>query len=198
MDGLTSTILRCHLQLKLDNNTEGYGNCFPNAIVQQCRRPEIRKWLQEKRQESIVNNHQTLRNKVANFALKSNHQAVNQYKINYENIVSIENNKSWKEYWDGMIQEGSWVDAVFVQMTAWFLDLDILILTTSAKQSNPFIRIRGNITSTVEFSAGPPLLIGNYTNVHYQSLLPLSLIINQPYKLAKENKQENTKKEDFV
>ena len=97
-----------------------------------------------------------------------------------------------------MVQEGCWVDSVFVQMTAWFLGLDILILTTSAKQSNPFIRIIGNITSNVEFSAGPPLLIGNYTNVHYQSLLPLSLIINQPYKLAKENKQENTKKEDFV
>ena len=149
MNGLTSTILRCHLQLKLDNNTGGFGNCFPNSLVQQCQRPEIRRWLQENRKDSIVYNQLTLRNKVATLALKSKHKTVTQYKINYENILVIEDKKSWKQYWDEMVQEGSWVDSVFVQMTAWFLGLDILILTTSATQTIPFIRITGHVTNTL-------------------------------------------------
>ena len=37
MDSLTAAIQRCQLSLKLDNETEGQGNCFPNSIVQQCR-----------------------------------------------------------------------------------------------------------------------------------------------------------------
>ena len=203
MDGLTSTILRCRLQLKLDNKTEGFGNCFPNAIVQQCRRHEIRKWLQENRKESIVYNHQTLRNKVTSFALKSKHRTLTQYKTDYENILEIENKKSWNEYWHGMVQEGTWVDSVFVQMTAWFLGLDILILTTSAAQQNPFIRITGNIANTLEFSAGPPILIGNYTNVHYQSIIPLNMDLKfdqQPIMTSEENEAyiENIKKDEFV
>ena len=59
MDALTSTVLRCAFQLKIDNNTGGYGNCFPNAIVQQCRRPEIRKWLHENKKNLLftINKH---------------------------------------------------------------------------------------------------------------------------------------------
>ena len=30
MSGLAEAIRRCNLPLKLDNDTEGYGNCFPN------------------------------------------------------------------------------------------------------------------------------------------------------------------------
>ena len=201
MDALTSTILRCSLQLKLDNNTEGYGNCFPNAIVQQCRRPEIKKWLQENMLESIVYNQQTLRNRVANFAIKSKHKTVTQYKTNYENLLVMEDKKSWKQYWGGMVQAGCWVDSVFVQLTAWFLGLDILILTTSATQTKPFIRITGNVANTLEFSSGPPLLLGNYTNVHYQSLLPLNITFDhehQPSRSSEENEKENTTKDDFV
>ena len=38
MDTLTAAIQRCQLSLKLDNETEGQGNCFPNSIVQQKTR----------------------------------------------------------------------------------------------------------------------------------------------------------------
>ena len=201
MDALTSTILRCNLQVKLDNNTEGYGNCFPNAIVQQCRRPEIRKWLQENMQESLVYNQQTLRNRVANFAIKSKHQTVNNYKTNYENLLARKDKKSWKQYWAEMVQAGCWVDSVFVQLTAWFLRLDILILTTSSTRTEPFIRITGNLSNTLEFSSGPPLLLANYTNVHYQSLLPLNITSDhghQPSRSSEENHTDNSRKEDFV
>ena len=62
MDSLTSTIEKCNLQLRLDNNTEGYGNCFPNAIVQQCRRPEIKEWIQTNNPDAFVANPYTLSN----------------------------------------------------------------------------------------------------------------------------------------
>ena len=63
MDELTLAIKTCSLQFTQDNQTEGYGNYFPNAIVQQCRRPEVRKWLQDNQRDSIVYNQQTLRNR---------------------------------------------------------------------------------------------------------------------------------------
>ena len=53
---------------------------------------------------------------------------------------------------------------MFVQVTAWFLGLDIKILTTSATQKTPFIVLYGDINNVDKLSSGPPLLIGNYTN----------------------------------
>ena len=40
-DEIMETILRLQLPFKLDKPTEGLGNCFPIAIVQQLQRPEI-------------------------------------------------------------------------------------------------------------------------------------------------------------
>ena len=172
MDELTSTIRRCNLQLKLDNATEGYGNCFPNAIVQQCRRPEIRKWLQKNKPWAIVNSQQSLRNKVTNFSLKSGHNTIADLKRKYDNELDQANNISWTGYWNKMSQEGIWVEHMFVQVTAWYLGMDIQILTTSAAPKYPFINIHGDINNLDTPASGPTLLIGNYTNVHYQSLLP--------------------------
>ena len=45
---------------------------------------------------------------------------------------------------------------------------------TSSKPPNPYIVIIGNVSQIHNFVSGPPLLIGNYTNVHYQSLLPIT------------------------
>ena len=83
MDALTSTIESCKVQLKQDNNTEGYGNCFPNAIVQQCRRPEIQAWLKENNPSVIVTNHYALRKKLKTYALKSTHKTIMEYKRNF-------------------------------------------------------------------------------------------------------------------
>ena len=40
-DEIMATIHRLQLPFKLDELTEGLGNCFPMAIIQQLRRPEI-------------------------------------------------------------------------------------------------------------------------------------------------------------
>ena len=178
MAGLTSAIQRCSLQLKLDDKTEGYGNCFPYAIVQQCRRPEIRTWLQENKPQAIVNFHSTLRKKITNFALKSRHPTISDFKTKYDQILKQDNRKSWTEYWNEMAQDGTWIDYLFVQVCAWYMELDMLILTTSSTPTDPFIFISGNFNNIPASVTGPPLLLGNYTNVHYQSLLPVNNILN--------------------
>ena len=171
MSGLAEAIRRCNLQLKLDNKTEGYGNCFPNAIIQQCRRPEINNWLREKNPMGIFKSPQALRRQVTNFALNCQHKNVNEYKKNYETTLN-KTDRTWKDYWENMEKDGTWVDSIFIQTTAWMIGLDIQILTTSSKPNNPYIFISGNINNPLLKSAGPPMLVGNYTNVHYQSLVP--------------------------
>ena len=74
--------------------------------------------------------------------------------------------------------EGTWVESVFVQVTAWYIGLDIKILTTSSKAKNPFIIVTGRIDNLQDSSNCPQLLVGNYSNVHYQSILPLTIAFN--------------------
>ena len=172
MDTLTSAILRCDLKLALDNRTEGFGDCFPNAIVQQCRRPEVKAWLMKNKPSAIFTSPQTLRLKVKTFALQSNDEVVTNLRAKYEREIQPVDKKSWEDYWDLMGRKGTWVDHIFVQMTAWYMNLDIMVLTTSSQSENPFIHLNGNIKETSGNPSGPPLILGNYTNVHYQSLIP--------------------------
>ena len=191
MDSLTSSIIRCNLKLALDNPTGGFGDCFPNSIVQQCRRPEVKTWLMKHRPIANFTSAQTVRLKVTTFALDSREQAIVNLRTKYEIEIAPVDKKSWKEYWDQMGRRGTWVDHIFIQMTAWFMNLDILILTTSSQSENPFIHISGNIKNTLENISGPPLILGNYTNVHYQSLIPHK---QEFQSTANSNKQEATDK----
>ena len=84
MDGLAQAIQRCNLRLKLDNPTEGQGNCFPNAIVQQCRRPEVKAWLKEQNPDALFNGQYWVRKKVTTFAVQSRHETIIKLKIMYE------------------------------------------------------------------------------------------------------------------
>ena len=199
MDALTSTIRSCDVQLKLDNSTEGYGNCFPNAIIQQCRRPEIKAWLQENNPSAIVTSHNALRQKVKTYALQSTHKTLLEYKTNFETLIP-ERDSSWMNYWIKMGKDGTWVDSTFVQVTSWFMGLDILILTTSSKPDHPFMKIRGSLSGNSEPSAGPPLFLGYYTNVHYQSLLPTNMKqdSNSEGSFKEDNSKTEEKQDEFI
>ena len=212
MDSLSLAIKKCNLDLFLDNPTEGFGNCFPNALVQQCRRPEIKTWLQKNRPWAIFNGHQRVRTKITNFALKSKDQAITNLRAKYEQVIGPAENKTWNEYWNLMGKDGTWVDHIFIQMTAWYMTLDILILTTSSKPENPFIVISGHENTTDASHSDPPLLLGNYTNVHYQSLLPGKIVNLQEKKYEPDSlgqsasqinirepiKYQEGKKDDFI
>ena len=201
MDSLTTSIIRCNLQLKLDNATEGYGNCFPNAIIQQCRRKEILSWLQKNNKDAIFYSQECVRRKVTNFALKSQHRMVTDLKRKYEMEIQQVEKISWNEYWIQMAKDGTWVDHMFIQVTAWYTGLDILILTTSSLPESPFIFICGNIDNIQDNFRGPPMLLGNYTNVHYQSIIPNQMAskpgIDQTSEIS-DKKEEEGKSNDFT
>ena len=98
MDSLITKIRRCNLKLVLDNLTGGFGNCFPNAIVQQCQRPEVKEWLLKNKPELNFTSSQTLRSKVKNFALKSQEQTVLNTKKTYEENIGPVEKQSWEQY----------------------------------------------------------------------------------------------------
>jgi len=52
---IMNAISRCQLHMQLDEITQGDGNCFPRAVVQQCRREEIQKNIENsKKIRSII------------------------------------------------------------------------------------------------------------------------------------------------
>ena len=78
------------LPLKLDDITEGRGNCFPLAILAQCRRPEIFNQFDGSMQHLIYQNNPTiLRQQVQKFMMGSTHPKIQEYKSRYEEIISV-------------------------------------------------------------------------------------------------------------
>ena len=165
------------LPLKLDRITPGKGNCFPIAVLDQCKRPEIMRNLHPQIKKIVKCNMQTaqmlLRQSVRNFVQSSEHPAIRNYKNEYRQTVAVVEDRSWEENWAGMVQDKIWVDATFIQSTAWFLKHDIMIINTTNDDTNPLIIISGNIDNENIACSGASLTIGSKSNQHYQSLLPI-------------------------
>ena len=69
------------LPLKLDEITEGRGNCFPLAILAQGRRLEVLRNLNASTQNILQQNDPTmLRRAVLAFVTKSRHKTIQKYK----------------------------------------------------------------------------------------------------------------------
>ena len=96
-DEIMAKILEIQLPLKLDQPTEGLGNCFPIAIVQQLQRPEIFNQLRPKvkRLAKHVSGHTLLRQSVHAFIMKSRHPRVTEFRQQYEELEGQISGKSW-------------------------------------------------------------------------------------------------------
>ena len=173
-------VRRLQLPLKLDEITEGRGNCFPLAILAQCRRIEIFRALRSLTQNLIQQNDPTLlRRAVYTFMTKSRHITIQNYKKRYQEILARIDDKTWEEYWEVMIRNYEWVDYVFIQSAAWYLGQDIIIVTTTSTENSPFLTISGNMADENIPCPGIALTIGSKSSVHYQSLLPLEVRLNK-------------------
>ena len=125
------------LPLKLDDITEGRGNCFPLAILAQCRRSDIFSGLCNSMQNLIYQNDpHLLRQEVHRFIASSKHPRILDYRRMYEEVVSVIDERTWTEYWKIMVKNYEWVDYIFVQSTAWFLGYDIIIVTSTWIEMN--------------------------------------------------------------
>ena len=157
--------------MMLDEITPGDGNCFPHAVVQQCRRREIK----ENILKSItikVNNFELFRHSVCDFMLNVSHPCIESFRQSYNLTEYPVSRISWNDYWFAMRQNNVWVDYKFIQGTAWYLSQDILIVTKNSTPENPYIYISGNKEKMNIPCAGVPLLIGSEFDWHFQSLLP--------------------------
>ena len=175
---IMKTVRALGLPLKLDQLTEGLGNCFPIAIIQQCRRPEIFNQLKPvmKMQLRHPNAHRMLRLLVKLFMKGSKHPNIARLKGRYEELELNISGETWSQYWDRMSNDRVWVDIWFVQATAWYLGLDLWIVDCQSKDDTPFIQISGNIEDADTPADGPIMTIGTKSNVHYQSLLPTEML----------------------
>ena len=78
---IMKTVRRLELPLKLDEITEGRGNCFPLSILAQGRRSEIFSGLSSLTQTIMLQNDPTqLRREVYKFMNNSRHRTIQNYK----------------------------------------------------------------------------------------------------------------------
>ena len=188
---IIKTVRRLQLPLRLDEITEGRGNCFPLAVLAQCRRQEIKQHLTDPIRSLIEQNDPTLLRRAAHaFMENSRHETIQEYKRRYTEVLAPLDNKNWREYWKVMLRNYEWVDYIFIQSTAWFLQLDIIIVTTSSTEDHPYITISGNLADERIPSQGIPFTIGTKSNVHYQSLLPIEVSV--PRNQMKPSSPEDT------
>ena len=177
---IMKTVRRLELPLHLDEITEGRGNCFPLAILAQGRRKEVFQELRSLTQHIIKMNDPTLfRREVYKFMGKSTHKNIQSYKKKYEEVLGKIDDKTWEEYWEVMLRNYEWVDYIFIQSTAWYLNHDIIIVTTASREDHPYITISGNIDDESIPCQGVALTIGSKLNCHYQSLLPLDIRVTE-------------------
>ena len=178
---IMDVVRQLELPLKLDKLTKGDGNCFPLAIIQQCKRPEIMSYIRPaiKRFVNKENGHSFLRKEVRNFIMKSKTERVKLFKVQYEQTDGPVNNETWEQYWVRMVTDKTWVDYWFIQATAWFLQLDMWIITTSSTSNSPYIEISGNLEEGGLSVNRAILILGTKSNSHYQSLLPIELVFHQ-------------------
>ena len=82
-----SAIRRCELPLMLDEATKGDGNCWVRAVEQQLERPEIREQMNARTREvmkvSKSNRFLTLKSKIAEFAVTSQHPTITEAKESF-------------------------------------------------------------------------------------------------------------------
>ena len=171
-------IRQTELPFKLDEITVGDGNCFTRAILQQCQRNPVKNYLRSR--QVNLRNYMELKNNVCHFMMReSNVPMLREFKVRFEARqgearLRGEHAHTWNQYWMTMAKDGEWVDAVFVQATAWYLYSDIhLIPTATATKENPFFTINGNYTIETASCPGPALVLGYNSNLHYQSVLPI-------------------------
>ena len=132
---IMKTVRRLQLPLRLDEITEGRGNCFPLSVLSQCRRQEIKQQLHEPVRSLMEQNDPTLlRRAVHAFMANSSHQTIQEYKRRYAEVLAALDNKDWREYWKVMLRNYEWVDYIFIQSTAWYLHHDIIIVTTTSTE----------------------------------------------------------------
>ena len=77
---ILQNVRRLQLPLKLDEITEGRGNCFPLAVLAQCRRPDIFRELNGSLKNIVYQNNPTiLRHEIYKFMTNTKNTRIQEY-----------------------------------------------------------------------------------------------------------------------
>ena len=182
-------VKRIGLKLKLDDVTYGDGACFIVAVMQQLLRPDVKIYLPDDILRIVEDfDIMAFRRRVAMFMLTSKNPSVLNYKLRYERIAMPIIKKSWTAYWNFMMERFTWADSHFVQGTAYMLGIDIWIVTTKSKSTNPYTKSLSDMNDPQVPGIAPPLILGLKGECHYQSLLPTE--VNVPVEVNKRNEND--------
>ena len=171
--------------LVLDRRTRGDGNCCSRALVQQCKRPPVKLFLQS-RGITIVGFMQ-LKEEVAQFIVDNrNTEKVLNLRRNFEySQMTIQaeglERRSWRQYWSDMKQDAGevvgpqwllyWADDIWLQAAAYYLNMNIHIIWAGADTDGRIVSDVDGDWSPVD-EEKPTLYLGYIVDAHYQSLLP--------------------------
>ena len=165
MKEIRSAISRCLLHLKFDDFTVG----------------------ETENRHTKTLHYMNVRDAVCKFITSSQHPSIQQFKQSYIENEWPTNGIAWNDYWIAMSQDKVWVDYKFIQGTAWYLNQDIMVITTMSTPVNPYIYISGDINNSNIPCPGVPMLIGSQLDQHFQSLLPSDHTIAPNLEMSEDN-----------
>ena len=149
----------------LDKLTVADGNCFSFGIIQQLSQPEIFDSLEAELKE-IVKRRDVLSFKKKVFDFASNSPQV----LERRDFIAIGMGVDWDTYWKKMLMNGEFADTTFIHCTAWFLNMDLVIVSDVCNSQNKFFKIPGYFDE--DLLERRKLYLGYITDIHYQSILP--------------------------
>ena len=180
-DAIISNAKRLGLAVCVDTPTPGDGNCFYHSVIQQLAQPDI---IPVMRHTSSLS-HSILRGMVYVYIQENYNdiEYIQQYCTIYELTLNEEHDHlSWDAFLYDQSRNGTYSTELFIKTTAVIIGVDIHITSEHYTRQYPFNKITAFWNGS-ECSTSPPLLIGNISGVHFQSLLP----IIQPQQLIANN-----------
>ena len=133
---IADVIQKLDVMFTLDNFTVADGNCFSFAILQQLRRSDVFQSINENLKE-IVNRMDVLSFKQKVFEFARNSPEV----LEKREIMAIDMNEDWDSYWKRMLKHREWADTTFVHCTAWYLNMDLVIVSDACNERNKFFKV---------------------------------------------------------
>ena len=147
---------------RLDRLTKGNGSCLMIALMQQLRREDIYLKARPEVQElARTLDHREFRKQVKLFITNTENPRSKEFKDHYINSAQP---KTWDQYWEDMLGV-TWADHHFIVASAYYLEFNIEIISTSTSQTHPSIIIPCRLPQK------ETLWIGSITDLHYQSIL---------------------------
>ena len=168
----------------MDRLTKAGPKSFMVAILQQLRSQDIySKLTDENKYLADRMGPLYLRRKVVEFITTSSHPRVEDMKAEFAKRKS---KRSWENFWDGAKQSNVTSTIWFIQATALFLNMDIILVQISDKEASTYFleHISGSLGDSEKNPEAGPIVLCEKTNFHHQSILV-------------QDGHEKLKKEDF-